>query len=306
MTEVVLGLGRTRALRMPWQGSGLEIVLDRNDTLSLQIDGRGKCLKIPDITALETARLTFSWDITRGSAELGIERPDRHSFDSFSVPVPVPLLLTQDVLRKTKMHGDFLAISDVVEPLGPQPGLLGDAPVRTEIGFVRIKDLKRGQRIATSQGSFEPVLEKIARRVPARGRFMPFSLRAPYLELQQDVIVSADQRIELRGSEVEYNFGQEAVFVAARALANGRCAHRAPAEPFVTYYQVVLAGHDCIEVAGASLESLYIGRIRRHPGKLNRSLLRGAGRTGLPEHRGIKHLALRPFDAAALLDQRAA
>ena len=223
-----------------------------------------------------------------------------------TTPVPAPLPMQPQILKCAILGTEFLAVSNQVEPLGPQPTFAAGTPVRTETGYRNIEHLARGQLVMTSQGRLVPVLHKIARRVPARGRFAPHRLRAPYLELKCDIIVAADQRIEIRGSDVEYSFGTEAVFVGARSLVNGHAAFRQTARPFATYYQVVLASHDCIDVAGASLESLYIGRIRRRPGQLRRTLLSAIDRESLPEHRGIKHAALRPFDAIALLDQIAA
>ncbi len=308
VTEVELGTAKKGQgiLEMPWGAQTLNISFDGASKISARIGTREGSLSLDGPICVEIARLSLSWDVARGWAELAIDQPESSSFKTAKVPVPEALPLTTRVLRRARMNTGFFAVADSVMPLGPLPALASDTPIRTESAFTRVKDLRRGQRVLTGRGTFEPVLHLVKCQVPARGRHAPIRLRAPYLELRRDIVVGADQRIELRGTDVEYSFGKEAVYVAARALANGHAAHPEPSPPFVTYHHVVLPSHDSVLVAGASLESLYIGRIRRHPGQLSRTMFRNLDKAHLPEHGGIKHPALRPFDASVLLDQRAA
>ena len=54
--------------------------------------------------------------------------------------------------------------------------------------------------------------------------FHPIRLRAGYFGLTRDIAVSPNQKLVLRGSDVEYMFGREAVLVPARHLLNNIAA----------------------------------------------------------------------------------
>ncbi|MFU8881639.1 MAG: hypothetical protein ACNA7Q_04670, partial [Rhodobacterales bacterium] len=67
-----------------------------------------------------------------------------------------------------------------------------------------------------------------------------------------------------------------------------------------------LPSHEAILAAGTAVESLFIGRIRRHPSKLAASLLTGAERSRLPDHASLAYPVLRSFEAITLAERRAA
>jgi hypothetical protein len=200
----------------------------------------------------------------------------------------------------------FAALSDEIEPVGPMPTLLPNTPVATPWGYHDVGQLKRGDTVMTCNSGVVPVVHRISRTVPARGSFRPLRLRAPYFGLQQDIIVSPEHRLLIDGPEVEYLFGQEAVLVPARHLVNGFTAFAEAAGPTVCYTQLLLPRHETLLAAGTSLESLYVGRIRRQAGALSTSLLRGFDRSGLPEHGKPSHQVLRQFEAIHLAKRRAA
>jgi hypothetical protein len=54
--------------------------------------------------------------------------------------------------------------------------------------------------------------------LPAHGRFKLLTLRAPYHGLKHDMIMAADQRLRLPGTEVEYLFGTDVVALRAGHL----------------------------------------------------------------------------------------
>lgn len=308
VTEVELGASRAgqTILTLPWGKESLKIRFLEPDLIEARLGQRSGTISIDDAGGVEVARLCVSWDIARGWAELSLDRPECVSFKTAAMPVPDPMILAARSLHQAAFSSEFLAIASQIEPLGPMPALTAMTPVLTRDGYVPVSQLQRGQVVLTGHDVWSPVLHVVKHTVPARGRFAPIRLRAPYLELKHDIVVSADQKVELRGTEVEYCFGKEAVYVRARALSNGFAAHSEPSGPFVTYYHVVLPSHDSLEIAGTCLESLYIGRMRRHPGQLRRSLFRSSDRNLLPEHGGTRHVALRTFDAHVLLAQRAA
>jgi hypothetical protein len=110
----------------------------------------------------------------------------------------------------------------------------------------------------------------------------------------------------LTGTEVEYTFGQEAVLAPAGHLVNGTAALEEPTGPVVEYVQLLLPGHEAVDVCGCDVESLYIGRMRRKPERLAESLLAGLENRSLPEHAHPVHKVLGTFEAVTLAALRAA
>jgi len=146
----------------------------------------------------------------------------------------------------------------------------------------------------------------IRRTVPAKGSFQPARLRAPYFGLARDITVAPQQRMVIDGSEVEYLFGRESVLIPAQHLVNGVSAITRDDMPLITYCQLLLPNHEAVLAAGCPLESLYIGRIRRHATRLTASMLSEFARHSLPEHVKSAYPVLKPFEAITLANQRAA
>jgi len=288
-------------------GGGFILIESQGDavhhaTLPHDADGR-----------MDIVRLIYSWDAPRKWGRLSLERPETDCVHSTALtpPHPMPLadlktMLTDPRQREMDSDVEIVALSDQIEALGPMPGLTGRTPIDTPTGPVPIGHLKRGDLVVTEAGTIVPVLQTVSRRVPAHGSFRPIHLRAPYFGLQRDIVVAPHQRLVLRGSEVEYTFGREAVLVPARHLINGVSALYAEGTDMVTYHQLLLPGHDVIRAAGSPLESLYIGRLRRKPDQMQASLLRNMNRAHMPEHPKPIWPVLKPFEAITLAMSRAA
>ncbi len=266
-----------------------------------------------DTVRRDVLRVTYAWDSTAKWGRLTLEQPEETTVISVPVETPVPLSLRD--IRKLMLggHGQifapemiFAALSNDIEPIGPSPTLLDNTPMATPWGYMPVGDLQRGDTVSTRSSGAVPVVHRVSRTVPARGSFRPVRVRAPYFGLQQDIIVSPEQRLLIDGPEVEYLFGQEAVLVPARHLVNGFNALAEPSGPTVTYTQLLLPQHETMLAAGAELESLYVGRIRRHSEELAGSLLRDFDRSGLPEHGKPCHQVLRQYEAIHLARRRAA
>ena len=261
----------------------------------------------------DVVRITFAWDTDLGWAQLSLERPEESTVTSVPIRNLKPIYI-QDLHDAILLKGDrifssdavFVALSSTVEPVGPMPTLTLDTPIETPTGHRYIGKLERGDVVSTERNRSVPILQRITRTVPALGSFAPIRLRAPYFGLRQDVIAAPDQRLIIRGSDVEYLFGQEAVLVPARHLVNGFAARYEPTGSTITYTHLLLPDHETLLTAGSMLESLYIGRIRRKPLQLKASLLAQTARNDLPEHGKPVFPILRAFEAITLVEQRAA
>ena len=287
-------------------GGGISLVINQGGAITHGSIGQ------PQSGRLDRLRITYSWDAPRRWGQLALESTDGARFDLTAIRAPQPLRLVD--LRALNGGNAFvapdvayIAVSTAIEPVGPMPTLTPDTPIATPETYVRAGALRRGDLVLTAAGDVVPVLYALTRTVPARGSFRPVRMRAPYFGLQQDIVVSPAQRLVISGSVVDYMFATEAVLVNACHLIGGTAAARVH-DPgaTVTYTQVLLPGHEALIAAGTAVESLHIGRLRRHKARLAASLLAGLDRARLPEHGRAVHPVLRAFDALVLAEQRAA
>jgi hypothetical protein len=169
-----------------------------------------------------------------------------------------------------------------------------------------IRDLKRGDLIVTPDGYTVPVLHVVSRTVPAKGRFRPMLIRAPYFGLHKDLHVAPNQRLILSGTEVEYLFGSEFVLCPVSHFSGTSIV--APTRPrsLATYMQVVLPENEVMNAAGMMVESLHLGRIRRKPDLLSASVFANTDRQLLPDHGQPAFPVLKALDALILAEHRAA
>ncbi len=252
-------------------------------------------------------RLIVSWDMAARRGVMSLETVDDGALLQRDFVDPLPWL-ADDARRLRAPAADlafgpglcWLALSDRPEPVGLTPSLAAGTPVRTPRGDVPVERLAPGDLVETAGGRVRPVLWSGGRDVPARGRFRPIRLMAPYLGLTRDVIVAPQQRLVLRGDEVEYLFNEEAVLVEARALLNTAYAVQDPCGPTMRYHQVILEEHDVLRVGGAGMESLFIGTLRESPQILATTMLARVPAGRLPAHRKLAHRALLDYEAMTL------
>ncbi|MFK7940426.1 MAG: Hint domain-containing protein [Roseovarius sp.] len=288
-------------------GGGFILIESQNDrmrhvTLPYVPDGR-----------MDVIRLTYRWDAPGKWGSFTMERPETDSSHTVDIQPPHPLPMAD--LAQTIIHPhhrdpaadiSVLALSDSIEPHGPLPGLTGNVPVATPYGYKPAGFLKRGDLVLTEDGRTVPVLQSVRQTMPALGSLRPVRLRAPYYGLRRDVILAPHQRLVISGTQVEYLFGHEAVLVPARHLINGVSALPAKGPNLVTYHHLLLPNHETIMAAGCPVESLFVGRLRRKPGPLAASILAAFDRAQLPEHAKPVWPVLKPFEAIALAQSRAA
>lgn len=288
-------------------GGGLSLVLNQGREVL------HRAINHSQAGRMDVMRITYSWEVATGLGRLALERTDRDDVLLAPILSPQPLriadaraLIADTAGRYVAPDVLFHALSSDIEPVGPMPSLAGDTPIATPRGYVPVRALKRGDTVLTAEGRVVPVLHSLSRTVPARGNFRPLRLRAPYFGLQQDIVVAPSQRLVLSGSEVEYLFNQEAVLVEVNHLVGGTAVVPARAGATVSYTQLLLPEHEAVIAAGATVETLYVGRLRRRKEALHASVLAGLDRHTLPEHGKPLYPVLRAFDAIVLAEQRAA
>ncbi|UWR22399.1 Hint domain-containing protein [Sulfitobacter sp. S190] len=261
----------------------------------------------------EVLRVMYAWDTTYNWGRLTLEQAGDSAITSVAVDNPQPLKL--DDLRDLMLgRGQqdfaqdviFAALSNDIEPVGPSPSLAPDTPIATPWGYRAASTLKRGDTVYTHEGDVVPVLHNVLREVPARGSYAPIRMRAPYFGLQEDIVIGPDQHVVIDGPEVEYLFACEKVLTPARHLVNGFAARPETTGPTARYCQLILPQHETLLAAGAPLESMYIGRMRRDQQQVVSSVLAYFDRALLPEHAQPAHKVLKWYEAIHLAKRRAA
>lgn len=255
----------------------------------------------------QTIRVTLSWDTTRCFGMITLEIVSEGLLVQKEFSNPAPLLQEEVSLLCAGGAGAIMGaalravhLSDKVEPVGPGLCFTADTPIRTPQGFVPVQSLKSGDRIVTASGQTRPVLWAGQRTVPAEGRFRPIRLHAPYFGLLTDVIVGPEARLMIEGPEVEYLFNDEKVLVEVNDLINDSFA--IPLSPLktISYFQLLLDEHDVLDVAGAAMESLFVGNLGEAPEIWATTAISGLPAGRAPRHQRLVCRALRNYEALTL------
>lgn len=258
-----------------------------------------------------TVLVSYAWDQSLDWARLSAET-DRSVTARVAISAD-PLPLCADQLHAVFAHivassepGSFAALSDEVEPIGPNPTIFPETPVKTSLGLRPVRQIGRGDVVADSSTDLHPVLQVLHRRLPAAGRFRPVRLRAPFFGLRADVIVAAEQQLIVSGIDVAYMFGHEAVRITAGDVTGTRAAHFEDLGQTVDYCGLLLPRASTLDLSGAAFAGLNIGRLRRRRAQLDHTLFAAHPADCLPEHGAPAGPAITPFEAVTLIDTRAA
>jgi len=140
-------------------------------------------------------------------------------------------------------------------PVGSLPTIAQGSLVATSEGARPIEALGAGATVLDITGRAHRVQGVTARTLPPVGRFRPLRLRAPYLGLWRDVIVTPEQPVAISGTLVQYLFARPRVLVEARALISTGIARPLAVGRAIRCHQVALARQVLLDVAGAALAS---------------------------------------------------
>lgn len=296
----------------PWDNLiSLYLNADHSISIEVQLGERrsyGRIDSAPEFSS-ENIRITFSWDAPSRAALLSVEGLESGYISQAIVdhPLPIPFddlmgLCQRDNWSVNDNRIDHVAISDDFQPVGPTPGLSEGNEILTLDGFKPIERLQLGDRVATASGRFAKVRWIIGQDLPAAGRNSPVRLRAPYLGIERDVIVSAAQKVMIEGSDAEYLFGEDAVLISADQLCSTHAGEPADDGPLTRYYQVLLDRHDCLNMSGLWCESLYVGALASNRHVLMTTRLSQLSPSAMPRHQARIRPTLRNYEAQSLVE----
>ena len=156
--------------------------------------------------------------------------------------------------------------------------------ITTPEGPRRIEDLREGDRVQTRDSGPQEVLWIGSRRMTGARLFVmphlrPIRFRAGALGIErpdQELLVSPEHRMLLRGAAARNLFNTDEVLVAARELVDGQAIAVDMAVREVTYVHMLLPQHEVIWANGVETESF-------HPASADMSSLDDADRARLME-----------------------
>ena len=295
----------------PWAQS-LTCLIDRHGAITVEMHLLEEpCFRItcPSPTAARSRLLliTFAWDKYRNAARLTVEDPLAQTGTTKSLDISPPPLLAGllDGLTSAPLQRplDFIALSDRPEPVGPMPGLDPLTRLDTPTGPRPLSEIATGDTVQTDRGP-QTVLARIDRILPRCGVFAPTRLLAPHLGLRRDILLTGQQKILIGGSAAEYELGQDHAAIPALYLETLKedQTEIAPAR----YSQLLLPKPAGLHAQGGVVESLNIGRLRRDPEALERSVLADLAPALLPDHGNAPRSQTPDFAVHMLLSDRLA
>lgn len=314
------GSARVNLVRMALRDPApahLAVCLDPDGSVViLQADGeesRQWRLPVPGLIAGETLVIALQWDVPGRAGMVSVWLPDRPQLLLAPAGPPLPLrrsaamrLMTDP--RQVRLSGEtvFVALADRPVPVGPVSGLAGQALVAGPGGARRVADLKAGDHVDLAQGGTARVVWTGAQVLPARGRFRPLFLRAPFWGLRSDLVASPDLHLRMAGADIEYLFGLECVTVAASHLVDQRRVIPATDPLVARYRQVLIDRPGAIVVNGTAVEPFDLAALGTDRTAMAVS---AAGRAPLPlalASQGEGLPRLRAYEALTLRGMRAA
>ncbi len=287
------------------------IYLNPDHSLSVEcIQGNGRSYARVGGEQSETAstlRISYGWDAPARIGLLTVHDLSRGTIRQARVHSPLPLPL-RDLHRiicghpQVRYNGriSHVALADKIVPVGPIPGIAAGAMVLTREGRRPIERLGLNDEILTMEGESLPVRWLLKQELPARGLASPLRLRAPYFGLESDLTLAQSQNFALVSAAAEYDIGQRAALIPIRELLHHPGVMRPPLAPTMTYYQILLDRHACINVNGAWLDSLFIGRLAQAPAIAASTGLARMPIEMMPVHTRQALPELRTYEARAL------
>ena len=183
-----------------------------------------------------------------------------------------PLLMFLDTLPPRR--SDLWVVRHTLAEPVPRPmdetrgGVICFTPgtrLETPKGLCRVEDLREGDYVQTRDNGAQPVLWLGSRRVTGARlkvtpQLRPVRLRPGSLGIErpdQELLVSPEHRMLVRGRAAQALFNTDEVLVAARDLVNGTTVIEDHAVREVTYVHLLLPSHEILVANGVETESFH-------------------------------------------------
>ena len=130
--------------------------------------------------------------------------------------------------------------------------------IETRAGPVPVENLLPGDLVLTVDRGFQPLIWNAVSVVPGIGRGAPVQIAAEVFGTDQDLSVSGNHRMLLKGSECELYFEASEVLVPAKFLVDGERVRRLQTRE-TRYHHLVFERHELVFANGVPSESFFLG-----------------------------------------------
>jgi hypothetical protein len=233
-------------------------------------------------------RISYSWGGPERVGALTLECLETGSYRQavFTDPVPLPVRDANTIVTDLKRgrhhpHVTAMALSRAWERVGPAPTITAGSLVDTPEGQRPIESLQLGDRVTTRSHGDQQLRWVLRGRRPNIGFDRQITLAAPWLGLEQDLQLTARQRVELPVDEVQQVLGQDIATLEAGALGQDTYD---PTCVEAWCFQLLFDMHDCIRVNGIWVEASFVGRLGQSGDALAGTWFSQLSRMALPVH----------------------
>jgi hypothetical protein len=177
-------------------------------------------------------------------ATLVCERPlvDNHIYETIQVSGPLAI---DQVIKQADAAADH-----VENRLGYARG----THIMTARGEVPVENLRVGDRIITRDHGLQAVRWVGSEKACITAENAPILFRKGAIKNARDLVVSADQRIVVKGAEALTKYGVKEVLVPARELLNGNTIVQAVSGK-MQFFQILTDKHEVIYAEASASES---------------------------------------------------
>ncbi|SEP57582.1 Hint domain-containing protein [Loktanella sp. DSM 29012] len=257
--------------------------------------------------------IVFNWDAPTRQASLSAEFPDTGAlaYRVLNAPLPPTLRDARRIMMDRRQcylapGVRFAAIATDQVPVGPLPSLDGQTQVITQTGLRSIQSLRPGDLVQTATGGMAQVRWTGAVTLPARARFRPLRVKAPFYGALRDIDCAACQQIRFHHSAVDYLFDTRTVVARAGDLLEGLTPRLQPDQVLETYWHVLLDRPVPMQIHGVACESLNARDLLADPVLRSLSVLRDMPTELFPQDAGPAPLRLKHYEVRSLCESRAA
>ena len=171
--------------------------------------------------------------------------------------------------------------------------------IETLKGPVTVESLKAGDMVRTVDHGFQPLVWNAVSTVPGIGRGAPVQIAAEVFGTDQDLSVSGNHRMLLKGSECELYFEAAEVLVPAKFLVDGVRVRRLQTRE-TRYHHLVFERHELVFANGVPSESFFLGDDTAgivDPGVANEFEAKAGFTLDDPAHNATSRRVLRAHEA---------
>ena len=174
--------------------------------------------------------------------------------------------------------------------------------IETDQGPKPVQWLRQGDRIATMDNGYQPLVAALSSRYFAYDKALPIRIEENALNNDKDLFVSPLHHVLIADPACELLFGEREVFVAAKDLVGLPGIQKITVPQQVAYYHLLLEDHGVIYSDGHPTESFLPGDVAMLVLKKTRNQMKDIVAEYQPKATSVR-LRLKHYEARVLIEE---